>query len=225
MIPRQFHFWFPRQCEDTVLTRTRFHFCSWVKFRRQVEWGLLPLEAPVADPADVVHGSVPPDVLSALEQDWCEHDLGSQSPSANQLWPPSRCVFWDGRGFQWRVRHPASAEEEGREWQPILVQEMDSCRPTSLTARGWKWLPTGCSEACNWPRIARWCLLCIVTGQLDVTQPMLMELFWRWHDTRREQRTQMGGTLGPSSFGCFGWRGERPMGRPGLWSKHDRKLK
>ena len=40
-----------------------------------VEWGLLRPEAPVAaHPADMVRGSVPPDVLSALE-----HDLSSDN--------------------------------------------------------------------------------------------------------------------------------------------------
>ena len=51
-----------------------------------VEWGLLPPESPVAaHPADIVRGSVPPDVLSALEQDLCEQGHGSRSPSANQV--------------------------------------------------------------------------------------------------------------------------------------------
>ena len=51
-----------------------------------VEWGLLLPKTPVAaHPADMVRGSVPPDVLSALEQDLCEHGHGSQSPSANQV--------------------------------------------------------------------------------------------------------------------------------------------
>ena len=60
---------------------------------------------------------------------------------------------WDGRGFQRRVWQPASAEKEGPEWQPISWSEIwISGRPTSLTARGLKWLPTGCvcSEACSW---------------------------------------------------------------------------
>ena len=72
-------------------------------------------------------------------------------------------------------------------------------RPTSLTAGGLKWLPTGCLclEACSWPWTPRWCLLCIVTARLDVTQPMLMELFWGGNVPR------IGGTSGPSSFGCL----------------------
>ena len=51
-----------------------------------VEWGLLPPGIPVAvqTPLDVVRASVPPYVLSALEQDMCEHDHGSRSPSATQ---------------------------------------------------------------------------------------------------------------------------------------------
>ena len=75
---------------------------------------------------------------------------------------------WDGGGFQWRVWQRASAEKEGPEWQPISWSEIwISGRPTSLTAGGLKWLPTGCLclEACSWPWTPRWCLLCIVTAQ------------------------------------------------------------
>ena len=55
--------------------------------KENVEWGLLLPGAPVAaqTPLDAVRANVPPEVLSALEQDLCEHDHGIRSPSATQV--------------------------------------------------------------------------------------------------------------------------------------------
>ena len=82
----------------------------------------------------------------------------------------------------------------------LFVRDMDLRPPNVIDSRRLEvvadWLRL-CLEACSWPWTPRWCLLCIVTARLDVTQPMLMELFWRWHDARRRQRTQNWWHLGP----------------------------
>ena len=76
-----------------VCAEKRIQFCVFgfllgrdLNGEENVEWGLLLPGAPVAaqTPVDVVRASVPPDVLSALEQDLCGHDHGSRSPSARQ---------------------------------------------------------------------------------------------------------------------------------------------